>query len=315
MEPGSYEITRYLAAKQSVDDRALNRGVSEAFRAQLQAVAHRPLRVLELGAGIGTMVTRVWELDLIRDAHYTLLDRDAESLREATTRLSAWGAKLGTVRREDGRLRVRAAAGELELAFAEAELFGYLRDCPPATFDVVLAHAVLDLVDVPSLLPLLWRALTPGALAWLTLNFDGETSLMPELPLDREVLHLYHRSMDLRVIDGRAAGHSRTGRRLLEQVPASGATVLAAGSSDWVVRAVDGRYPEDESYFLHHILHTIDSELRAHKELDPRRFGAWVQARHAQIDAGQLVYIAHQIDLLARAPGDGTAAAARGAGA
>jgi len=315
MEPSSYATNRYLAAKRSVDDRALHRGVLDGFRRQLQTVAHRPLRVLELGAGLGNMVTRLWDLELIRDAHYTLLDRDAESLREAAVQLTAWGDTVGDLQGDVGLVRLRADAGELEVTFADAELFGYLRDCPPATFDVVLAHAVLDLVDVPSLLPLLWRAVTPGALAWLTINFDGETILLPELPLDREIMHLYHRSMDLRVIDGRAAGHSKTGRRLLEQLPASGATVIDAGCSDWVVRPACGGYPEDESYFLHHIVHTIDTELRAHKELDPARFAAWVKARHTQIEAGQLVYIAHQLDMLARAPGAAVGADAAGSGA
>jgi hypothetical protein len=312
MEPSSYDTSRYLAAKRSVDDRALHRGVLEAFRDQLGAFAHRPLRVLELGAGLGNMVRRLWDFALIRDAHYTLLDRDGECLREAAARISGWGAGLGELNRDGARLRLRAGAGEIEVTFADAELFGWLRDCPPGTFDVVLAHAVLDLVDVPSLLPLLWRALTPGALGWLTINFDGETILLPELPLDREIMHLYHRSMDVRVIDGRAAGHSKTGRRLLEQLPASGATVIDAGCSDWVVRPSDRRYPEDESYFLHHIVHTIDAELRAHKELDAGRFGAWVKARHVQIEAGELVYIAHQLDVLARAPGSAGAADAHG---
>jgi ubiquinone/menaquinone biosynthesis C-methylase UbiE len=283
MQPARYDTIRYLEAKRSVDDRALNRRVLEAFRSRLRELPGRPLRVLEVGAGLGTMPVRLWQLELVRDARYTLVDRDGASLREAERRLSAWG-------------------GDLDVSFEHAELFDYLRGCAAGSFDVVLAHAVLDLVDVPSLLPLLWRALVPGALALLTINFDGETTLLPELALDREIVRLYHGSMDARVIDGCAAGHSQTGRRLLEQLPDSGAAVLEAGGSDWVVRALDGRYPEDEAYFLHHIIDTIDRELRAHPELDAHAFEAWVRARHAQIAAGELVYVARHVDLLGRAP-------------
>ena len=115
-------------------------------------------------------------------------------------------------------------------------------------------------------------------------------------------MRLYHASMDLRARNGLGAGDSKTGRHLLQHLPQSGATILEAGSSDWVVWPRDGRYPEDESYFLHHIVHTIDAELSAHPELDAAAFRAWVEARHAQVERGELVYIAHQLDVLGRAP-------------
>jgi hypothetical protein len=191
----------------------------------------------------------------------------------------------------------------VELAFEQADLFDHLRGaCEPFAYDVIIAHAVLDLVHVPELLPLLWRALVPGGLALLTLNFDGETIFVPELPLDGAVIHLYHRSMDTRTFQQRPAGDSKAGRKLLHLLPESGATLLAAGSSDWVVWPSHGGYPADEGHFLHHIVHTIDAELRDHPGLDRSAFAAWVQARHAQIESGTLVYIAHQIDVLARAP-------------
>jgi hypothetical protein len=78
--------------------------------------------------------------------------------------------------------------------------------------------------------------------------------------------------------------------------------LLSAGSSDWVVFPDRGRYPDDEAHFLHHIVHTIDCELKTHPSLDPSAFQAWIAARHRQIDAGELTYIAHQLDVLARAP-------------
>jgi SAM-dependent methyltransferase len=302
MEPARYDMTRYLAAKRSVDDRALNGGVLAAFRDRLRPIARRPLRVLELGAGLGTMPVRLWQLDLIRDAHYTLVDRDGASLRQAERQLAAWAEGIGGVQAGPARLGMRCGAGALEVSFENAELFGYLRECSPRSFDVVLAHAVLDLVDVSSLLPLLWRAVAPGGLALLTINFDGQTIFVPELALDAEVLRLYHRSMDTRIVDGRAAGHSQTGRRLLAQLPESGASVLEAGGSTWLVRPTASRYPGDEAYFLHHIVDTIDCELRGHARLDASGFAEWVRARHAQIETGELVYIAHHLDVLASAP-------------
>jgi hypothetical protein len=78
--------------------------------------------------------------------------------------------------------------------------------------------------------------------------------------------------------------------------------VLAAGSSDWVVFAGANGYPADEAYFLHDIIHTIGTALTGHPSLDPERLRTWVAQRHAQIDQGALVYIAHQLDVLGRVP-------------
>jgi len=76
--------------------------------------------------------------------------------------------------------------------------------------------------------------------------------------------------------------------------------VLAAGGSDWVVFAGANGYPADEAYFLHDIIHTIELVLTGHPHLDAERVGAWAALRHAQIEQGALVYIAHQLDVLGR---------------
>ena len=57
--PTTYSFTRYLAAKKSLDDRALNRHVWQCLGQALPEVASdRAVQVLEIGAGIGTMVER-----------------------------------------------------------------------------------------------------------------------------------------------------------------------------------------------------------------------------------------------------------------
>ena len=69
-----------------------------------------------------------------------------------------------------------------------------------------------------------------------------------------------------------------------------------------MVHPVAGRYPADEAYFLHFIVETMASALASHPELDAARFAAWIAARHAQIAAGELIYIAHQLDFAGRRP-------------
>ena len=119
---------------------------------------------------------------------------------------------------------------------------------------------------------------------------------MIEPTFDELVVRLYHRTMDERVTSGKPSGDSCTGRRLFMQLRNIGANILAAGASDWVVFPRSGGYPEDEAYFLHFILHTVEGALRGRPEIDPGELAAWLAARHAQVEGGELVYIAHQMD-------------------
>jgi hypothetical protein len=69
-----------------------------------------------------------------------------------------------------------------------------------------------------------------------------------------------------------------------------------------VVFAGPDGYPADEGYFLHFILHTMHTALEGHPDLDAACFEDWVAQRHAQVERGALVYIAHQLDFLGRVP-------------
>jgi hypothetical protein len=169
-------------------------------------------------------------------------------------------------------------------------------------WDLLVAHAFLDLVDLPRALPALLSLLQPRGLFYFTINFDGATLLEPQIDpaFDELVIRLYHRSMDERRVNGLPSGDSRTGRRLFALLPQAGAEILEAGASDWVVFPRQGVYPEDEAYFLHFIVHTLHQALHKNPELDPLRFAAWVAERHAQIERAELVYIAHQMDFCGR---------------
>src|SRR5690349_6795551 len=77
-----YSEQRYLRSKKSVDDRALNRGVLATLKDALETLGRSP-RVLEVGAGVGTMLPRLASWGILTSADYTFLERDATSLAEA----------------------------------------------------------------------------------------------------------------------------------------------------------------------------------------------------------------------------------------
>jgi len=273
---------RYLTSKRTVDDRALHRQVLEIVRDRIARVG-RPLQVLELGGGVGTMVDRLLDWQVLGSGDYTILDEDAQSLASARARAPRWHARAG--------LRVHTETAELEQ---------WLRQST-SSFDLIIANAVLDLVDLETVLPLIIDRLDVQGTFWSSINFDGESVFIPEHPADGPVLDAYHASMGKHRSVGHSAGDSFTGRRLFVHLPKAGARILCAGSSDWVVFPIDQQqYPADEAFFLHHIVHTIDCELSTNSDLADVLPG-WVADRHAQIDGCELVYVAHQLDFVATA--------------
>jgi SAM-dependent methyltransferase len=290
---------RFLAAKTTVDDRALSRHVLAELRRLMPVGAPQ---VLEVGAGLGTMVARLIDWGVVGTGEYILLDADRPLLDDSRRWLRDWAAARGlrSDLRPDG-----LQAGGLRVRLEHAELGRYLEAAHGAPADVLIANAVLDLVDVPAVLPGLLRLLVPGGVYWFTINYDGESIFAPGHPHDDQVMQAYHRDMDERVRYGRPAGDSRTGRRLFHHLRDAGAPVLAAGSSDWVVSAdPDGNYPGDEAYFLHSILSTIQNALRSRPDwVEPADLADWLAMRRRQLAAGELVYIAHQLDFVGRGPG------------
>ncbi len=279
------DFQRYLLAKRSVDDRALNHTVYRAL-AEHPALQRRPLRVLEVGCGIGAMLERLlaWKLLApLAGVSYVGVDSDGQSITAARERLPA-PPNLALEWRQDDLLR------------------------PPApdepSFDLLIAHAVLDLLHLPTALAALHARLRPGGLAWLTLNFDGATIFEPVFDgaLEAEILGAYHASMDARRTAGLPSGHSQTGRRLFSALPAAGFQILAAGPSDWVVfpqRTPAGYgYAHDEISFLRAIVQTVCNEPTVQAAIAAERLTAWRTQRLEQVTARRLTYIAHQLDFL-----------------
>jgi SAM-dependent methyltransferase len=296
-----FDYARFLAAKTSVDDRALNRQVLAELGRLMPAGAPR---VLEVGAGLGTMAGRLMDWGVVGGGEYILLDVDRQLLDDSRRWLCDWAAARGV--RSDP-LPDGLQVGNLRVRLVHAELGSYLEAGHPASADVLIANAVLDLVDVRAVLPGLLRLLVPGGVYWFTINYDGESIFVPGHPHDDMIMRAYHRDMDERSVYGGPPGESQTGRRLFGYLRAAGAPPLAAGSSDWVVSArPEGDYPGDEAYFLRSILNTIQNALRSGQDqvepVDLADLADWLAVRWCQLAAGELVYIAHQLDFVGRSP-------------
>lgn len=291
------ETIRYLAAKRAVDDRALNRHVMDALWDQIPA---RPLRIIEVGAGIGTMLERLLDSDLLTGGQYLAVDREQRLLSEGEQRLRRWASAQGVaIRDTPSGLELDVHDGLL-VSWLQADVTGPELDAVQGQWDLLLAHAFLDLVDLERTLPRLLRLLPVAGWFWFTINFDGVTRFLPVIDdeLDNRIEKLYHLSMDERTDDMvRAAGHSRTGRLLFAQLLQAGCRLQAAGASDWVLHPTGSSYAEGSAALLSYLLDTVSAELQGHPELHPEEFSAWLEQRRTQLAQGELAFLAHQLDM------------------
>ena len=287
---------RYLAAKTTVDDRALNRHVLAELRRLMPAGAPR---VLEVGAGLGTMAARLMDWGVVGAGEYTLLDADRPLLDHSRRWLRDWAAARGL--RSD-LLPDGLQVGDLRVRLEHAELGSYLETDHRAQADVLIANAVLDLVDAPAILPGLFRLLVPGGVYWFTINYDGESVFAPAHPHDDQVMQAYHRDMDERVRYGPpgiaepaatcsitcgrpARPPGRQARRTGSSAPTRMGTTRAMRLTSCAASSARSR--------------TRCGAARIGSNL-PADLADWLAVRSRQLAAGELVYIAHQLDFVGR---------------
>ena len=289
-----YDYVRYLAAKAAVDDRSLSRLVLDALRRDLRLLpGGRSLSVVELGAGVGSTFRRLYQGGIVRSGVYRMVDLDQRSLDEATR---AAETEIGPEDRNSLRVEVRASDAIAYLREENATLNGV---------DLIIAQALVDLLNVPVFMKAVAERLSAGGLFYAPITFDGDTIFEPVIESERDarIIAAYHRTMDARrTPDGLPTGGSATGRAMLTELRLAGLEIIEAAASDWVVFPHAGAYSEDESYFLHHIVNTVWEALSEDVDVGGDGLAAWIAERHAQIERRELIYIAHQLDALARKP-------------
>ncbi|BBM86383.1 class I SAM-dependent methyltransferase [Candidatus Uabimicrobium amorphum] len=291
-----FNFIDYLESKKTVDDRALNRVVLKKMCDYLYEVTkEKSLHIVEMAAGIGTMLERLIDWDLLPSTTYTMVDVSEEYIFRAKERIQIWAKRKNvdfTERNEKFILKKRDKKFEIDFCVADATRF-FSRTSKK--YDLVIAHAFLDLVDTEELLPFLFGALNDKGAFYFSINFDGETIFLPQISanLDQKIVYDYHRVMDEQQIKGKSVSGTNVGRNLFSYIHNAGGEIMEAGSSDWTVFPSGNRYSHRENYFLHCIIDTVSQTLKNQINYN---IDSWIAARHDQIKNGELVYIAHQLD-------------------
>lgn len=302
-----FSFERYLRAKVSVDAISFNQGVWDGFVEQINNVEHTHLQVLEIGGGIGTMAKKFIDQFSSGAGNYLIVEQNSKLAKAAKNNLIDWADNVeddSDVRLDD-HVRFHARKGNWTIQFVEMDIYSWMALQDKNNFlNVLIGHAILDLLDTSKFFAKIAHLLKEQALLYFPINYDGLSIFEPqdEAKRDEEIWRLYHQSMDQRLIGGKRSGDSQSGRHLFGHLQTAGLQVLMAGSSDWLIFPKNNVYTKNERYFLLHIIKTIEDELGDHPQLDKKDFRQWIELRKEQVLSGKLMYLAHQIDVLAVLP-------------
>jgi SAM-dependent methyltransferase len=309
-----------LEAKFSVDSASLNRGLYVTFCDRLRGKVDP--RILDLGTGTGAMLRRILSLNLQGQVHLVGLDQDQENLIVALDRteqaLQGSGFRVRG-KESDGRMtQIRAGKQNVELRvdLVPGDLLDWqkIEQIGEHSFDYITAHAFMDLMPVKSALTEIRKLLTKVGVFYSTLNYDGQTLLLPQYEdsgFEKRLLQIYNRSMEDRRTRGRKTGGCLSGRRLYQALCEEGWAIQGMGSSDWNLFPSGGGYSADERLFLVTILTMIAQEALGAQsqgavaerirsvDVDEKALAAWYRRRSEAVQAGRLALVVHQLDLLA----------------
>jgi SAM-dependent methyltransferase len=287
----------FLAAKFGLDERSLNPAVNATLLQQV--VAMPALQVLDVGAGAGASIARIQRWRPSGCWSLTALDRDEDLLRLA--RMAALSQLPGSAAGPGDS--VRSAEAGIAVDFAACELREFR---PRGRYDLVLAHAFLDLVPLEPALAAIARCLRPGGLLYATINCDGAPEIAPpyeDTAFEAALLAVYAQSMDARRVDGLATGGACCGRQLIARLPEQNYRVLACGSSDWHMVPRAETYPDRDRECLQVLLELLWQEGRKSERLSLPALRHWHEQRLRLLQACRLEMRVPNVDLLARYTG------------
>ncbi|MFC7203886.1 SAM-dependent methyltransferase [Haloferax namakaokahaiae] len=303
-------FVRYLEAKEPVDDHALHRPtlarLNDLLEARAESRPGKPLRVVSVGAGTGAMCRRLlsWGVfDSHDDIKFVMVDKQEGLADRAAAAFARWAPAAGweATPTKNG-FRIERHGRRVELTYITGDLFDATSLLPRA-LDLVIAHAVFDLLPLKRATESLVSRLTDRGLVYAPITFDGHTSFRPAHEADDRILDAYHETM-------RAEDHngSTTGSDLFSAFTSAGLSLVEAGGSDWVVHPP---YDDHAPAFLDQILHFVEQSLTETgnagvdgESIEDDEFqtdlDSWLRTRHRQLETESLTYIAHNVDVLAQ---------------
>lgn len=297
----SADFRAYLDAKYPLDSRSLNRDVLENLKSAISAKRH--LRWLDLGTGTGAMLKRVIDMNPVASLNITGLDIDAGLLAAAAEQLTDCLQQNGfQIEDAGGGISAYREKQTVRIRFECASILDWSPNDTGAGFDLITAHAFMDIVPLQPVTCKIREYLETKGLFYTTLNYDGETALIPVYSNEKfegKILQHYDQSMETRQIEGLSTGGAYSGRRLIGALSMVGFDISSYGSSDWNITPVNTVYRDNDAFCLKSLLAMIYAEAAKEAAFNPNKLATWHSERSHEIDSSTLGMIVHQLDILA----------------
>lgn len=290
MPPGF--SAEWLALREPFDDAALDRSILAEIQACVRSFSsNRDLIVLDLGSGTGAALRRAAGWLAGRSWRGYAVERDPDLLACATVSDRA-GRPPGVV--------ISPLLADVLQPLVDAGGPG------EGSVDLLLGHALADLLPLDALAARTVALLRPGGLAHFALSYDGETvfSPEPEPDLAAEVMSAYHAHMDrLRAVDA-SYGGSTAGRRLVTEAGSAGLDILRSAPAYWEIWIERDRGRQAASCLINQMLDFVE---RSSLEMGlwPADVRRWTASHRRAVRDGSARLRVRHLDLLARRPPSG----------
>jgi SAM-dependent methyltransferase len=280
----------WLAARAPYDEAALDQPAIDAIRAwgARLPTGDAPV-VVDLGSGTGVALDRARRWMAPRKIVAYAVDQDAGLLNRI-------------IQPADGS-RITPVVGDV------LSPLGANGGPTDGTVDLVVGHALADLLPLDRLAARVSALLRPGGLVHLALVYDGLTAFEPtddpdldvDAGLEAEVIAAFHAHMDQPAREAPTYGGSTAGRRLGPALSDMGLEVLVDAPSVWKVCASDGA---GGRAVLDRLIRYVAGSIRETGALPSADLGHWESRLRAALDTHTLTARVGHRDLLARKPGD-----------
>lgn len=310
----------WLAARQPFDEAVLDRVAVAAILDWANTVpADRPLRVVDLGSGTGVALRRAARWLAGRQVEAFAVDADRGLLAGAP---AAWAVEAGPALPpgpssppESGRPERGPAPYDVLLDGTSMTVVPLIGDLlrpldqlgGPAdgSVDLLLGHALADLLPLDRLATRAAALLRPGGLAHFALTYDGETAFEPvdDPALEARVTAAYRQHMDRPRRQRQSYGGSTAGRRLREVLEQAGLEVPRAAPAVWDVPGPGD--PAAARLLLDRMLRFVVGSLHELGEPPAAEVHRWEASRRELLERGQLRLRVRHLDVLARRPPPG----------
>lgn len=300
------DFQKYLLSKKNLDKRSINKDVFKSFLRKLLALGKNNTKIIDVGCGTCSLVEFILQSDIIEKINFCCMDTDLINLKLGKKNIYNFAKKNSfNIYKSKDFFKIRKGDIDCDIFFLNSDIFSqelidnfYNRDV-----DCIIANAFIDIVPIEDAITVFKKLLTINGFVYLTINYDGITTLRPsfnDFNFEKLLLKEYNKTMDERKLNGKLTGGSNTGSKIYDAFLQNGFKIINFGSSNWNVFPENKKYKKNEKFFLKTMIGFIYNEGLNRKNIDKNKLDVWYNDRLEKINNGELSLIVQNTDILAQ---------------